>query len=65
LFLLGIHNFKLTSFQRQVPNWPFWVLVADITVVGCDIKWDPAFEHSLADLSRKILDDSSSLDYKC
>ena len=41
------------------------IVVADIVVVGYDIKWDPTFENFLADLSRRNLDDSSSLDYKC
>ena len=41
------------------------VVVVDIIVVGSDIEWDPTFEHSLADLSRRNLDDSSILDYKC
>lgn len=40
-------------------------VVVDIVVVGSDIEWDPAFEHSLVDLSRRNLDGSSILDYKC
>lgn len=41
------------------------VVVVGIVMVGFDIEWNPAFEHSLVDLSRRNLDDSSSLDYKC
>lgn len=41
------------------------VIVVGTTVVGSDIEWDPTLEHSLADLFRKNLDDSSTLGYKC
>jgi hypothetical protein len=40
-------------------------VVVGTAMVGSDIEWDPTLEHSLADLSRKNLDDSSTLDYKC
>lgn len=41
------------------------VVMMDIVVVGSDIEWDPALDYSLVDLSRKNLDDSSTMDYKC
>ena len=61
--LLQIAYFELPCFQWQSPS----LLSLELAVVDIesDIDLDPVVEHSLFDLSRRSLDDSSNLGCTC